>query len=130
MTQLNTLTVVPVTGKLVRKEDGTGFIAEQGETVPESIYYLRRIDDGDLQSIKKKKKKGKGTEPGGSWRNIHCRRNQIAREAGAQLVRHGHGPQGVQAGIDQFELHAHALFVVAARINAHGERCLPQMHDL
>ena len=43
MTQLNTLTVVPVTGKLVRKEDGTGFIAEQGETVPESIYYLRRM---------------------------------------------------------------------------------------
>ena len=62
MTQLNTLTVVPVTGKLVRKEDGTGFIAEQGETVPESIYYLRRIDDGDLQVIAEPAKKGKETD--------------------------------------------------------------------
>lgn len=62
MTQLNTLTVAPVGGKLVRKEDGTGFIAEQGETVPESIYYLRRIDDGDLQSIAEPAKKGKDTD--------------------------------------------------------------------
>ena len=62
MTQLNTLTVAPVGGKLVRKEDGTGFIAEQGETVPESIYYLRRIDDGDLQVIAEPAKKSKDTD--------------------------------------------------------------------
>ena len=62
MKQLNIITVVPVEGKLVRKEDGTGFIAEQGETVPESIYYLRRIDDGDLQSIAEPAKKGKDTD--------------------------------------------------------------------
>ena len=62
MTQLTTLTVVPVTGKLVRKEDGTGFIAEQGEAVPESIYYLRRIDDGDLQVIAEPAKKSKDTD--------------------------------------------------------------------
>ena len=57
MKQLNIITVVPVEGKLVRKEDGTGFIAEQGEAVPESIYYLRRIDDGDLQVIAEPAKK-------------------------------------------------------------------------
>lgn len=62
MKQLNIITVVPVEGKLVRKEDGTGFIAEQGETVPESIYYLRRIDDGDLQVIAEPAKKGKETD--------------------------------------------------------------------
>ena len=62
MTQMNTIQVVPVNGKLVRKEDGSGFIAEQGETVPESIYYLRRIDDGDLQSIAEPAKKGKDTD--------------------------------------------------------------------
>ena len=62
MKQLNIITVVPVEGKLVRKEDGTGFIAEQGETVPESIYYLRRIDDGDLQVIAEPAKKGKDTD--------------------------------------------------------------------
>ena len=62
MTQMNTIQVVPVTGKLVRKEDGTGFIAEHGETVPESIYYLRRFDDGELPVIAKKKKKGKETD--------------------------------------------------------------------
>ena len=62
MKQLNIITVVPVEGKLVRKEDGTGFIAEQGEAVPESIYYLRRIDDGDLQSIAEPAKKGKDTD--------------------------------------------------------------------
>ena len=62
MTQMNTIQVVPVNGKLVRKEDGTGFIAEQGETVPESIYYLRRIDDGDLQVIAEPAKKGKDTD--------------------------------------------------------------------
>lgn len=62
MTQMNTIQVVPVTGKLVRKEDGTGFIAEQGETVPESIYYLRRIDDGDLQVIAEPAKKSKDTD--------------------------------------------------------------------
>ena len=62
MKQLNILTVVPVEGKLVRKEDGTGFIAEQGEAVPESIYYLRRIDDGDLQVIAEPAKKSKDTD--------------------------------------------------------------------
>ena len=62
MTQLNIITVVPVEGKLVRKEDGTGFIAEQGEAVPESIYYLRRIDDGDLQVIAEPAKKSKDTD--------------------------------------------------------------------
>ena len=62
MTQMNTIQVVPVTGKLVRKEDGTGFIAEQGEAVPESIYYLRRIDDGDLQVIAEPAKKSKDTD--------------------------------------------------------------------
>ena len=62
MKQLNIITVVPVEGKLVRKEDGTGFIAEQGETVPESIYYLRRIDDGDLQVIAEPAKKSKDTD--------------------------------------------------------------------
>ena len=62
MTQLNTLTVVPVTGKLVRKEDGTGFIAEHGETVPEGMYYLRLIDDGDLESCGEPAKKGKDTD--------------------------------------------------------------------
>ena len=62
MTQMNTIQVVTVTGKLVRKEDGTGFIAEHGETVPESIYYLRRIDDGDLQVIAEPANKGKETD--------------------------------------------------------------------
>lgn len=62
MKQLNIITVVPVEGKLVRKEDGTGFIAEQGEAVPESIYYLRRIDDGDLQVIAEPAKKSKDTD--------------------------------------------------------------------
>ena len=62
MTQMNTIQVVPVNGKLVRKEDGSGFIAEQGETVPESIYYLRRIDDGDLQVIAEPAKKSKDTD--------------------------------------------------------------------
>ena len=62
MKQLNIITVVPVEGKLVRKEDGTGFIAEQGEAVPESIYYLRRIDDGDLQVIAEPAKKSKNTD--------------------------------------------------------------------
>ena len=62
MKQLNIITVVPVDGKLVRKEDGTGFIAEQGEAVPESIYYLRRIDDGDLQVIAEPAKKSKDTD--------------------------------------------------------------------
>ena len=62
MKQLNIITVVPVEGKLVRKEDGTGFIAEQGEAVPESFYYLRRIDDGDLQVIAEPAKKSKDTD--------------------------------------------------------------------
>ena len=62
MTQMNTIQVVPVNGKLVRKEDGSGFIAEQGEAVPESIYYLRRIDDGDLQVIAEPAKKSKDTD--------------------------------------------------------------------
>nr|DAF42484.1 MAG TPA: Protein of unknown function (DUF2635) [Siphoviridae sp. ctLeG9] len=40
--------VKPRAGIKVRLEDGTGFVAETGQTVFQTAYYTRRIADGDL----------------------------------------------------------------------------------
>lgn len=40
--------VKPRAGIKVRLEDGTGFVAENGQTVFQTAYYTRRIADGDL----------------------------------------------------------------------------------
>ena len=40
--------VKPRAGIKVRLEDGTGFVAETGQTVLQTAYYTRRIADGDL----------------------------------------------------------------------------------
>ena len=40
--------VQPGAGIKVRLEDGTGFVAETGQTVFQTAYYTRRIADGDL----------------------------------------------------------------------------------
>ena len=40
--------VRPRAGIKVRLEDGTGFVAETGQTVFQTAYYTRRIADGDL----------------------------------------------------------------------------------
>ena len=40
--------VKPRAGIKVRLEDGTGFVAETGQTVFQTAYYPRRIADGDL----------------------------------------------------------------------------------
>lgn len=45
--------VKPVNGALVRKEDGNSFIDAKGEVVTESVYYIRRINDGDLTVVDK-----------------------------------------------------------------------------
>ena len=51
MEQLKQIKVKPVNGALVRKEDGNGFIDAKGELVTESVYYLRRINDGDVEVV-------------------------------------------------------------------------------
>lgn len=40
--------VKPRAGIKVRLEDGTGFVAETGQSVFQTAYYTRRIADGDL----------------------------------------------------------------------------------
>lgn len=40
--------VKPRAGIKVRLDDGTGFVAETGQTVFQTAYYTRRIADGDL----------------------------------------------------------------------------------
>lgn len=44
----DTLFVIPKKGVNVRREDTGAVIAATGETVPNSSYYRRRINDGDL----------------------------------------------------------------------------------
>ena len=43
-----TVFVRPGEGRVVYREDGSDVIPEQGETVPLTTYYRRRLDDGDL----------------------------------------------------------------------------------
>ena len=46
--------VKPRTGIKVRLEDGSGFVDEKGQSVPQTAYYLRRLADGDLIEVKGK----------------------------------------------------------------------------
>lgn len=55
---MNQITVKPRDGIKVRLEDGTGFVAETGQTVFQTAYYQRRIADGDLLPINDSKTKG------------------------------------------------------------------------
>lgn len=55
---MNQITVKPRDGIKVRLEDGTGFVAETGQTVYPTAYYQRRIADGDLLPINDSKTKG------------------------------------------------------------------------
>ena len=48
--------VKPRDGTKVRLEDGTGFVAEAGQTVFQTAYYTRRIADGDLIVVEEGKK--------------------------------------------------------------------------
>jgi hypothetical protein len=58
---MKTLFVTPKKGVVVRREDTLKPLSEQGETVPDSSYYRRRIADGDLaKGTEPKKSTGKG----------------------------------------------------------------------
>lgn len=46
---------------LVRLEDGSGFLSPEGQEVPHTAYWRRRIQDGDVVQITVKK----GTKHGG-----------------------------------------------------------------
>ena len=46
--------VKPRTGIKVRLEDGSGFVDEKCQSVPQTAYYLRRLADGDLIEVKGK----------------------------------------------------------------------------
>ena len=48
--------VKPRSGIKVRLEDGSGFVAESGQTVFQTAYYTRRIADGDLIVVTDEKK--------------------------------------------------------------------------
>jgi len=38
-------------GLLVRLEDGSGYLAADGQPVPDSSYYRRRLYDGDVERV-------------------------------------------------------------------------------
>ena len=45
---MKTRFVRPGEGRVVYREDGSGVIPDEGEDVPLTTYYLRRLDDEDL----------------------------------------------------------------------------------
>lgn len=42
--------IKPAAGLLVRLEDGSGYLAAEGQTVPLTGYWHRRIADGDVEA--------------------------------------------------------------------------------
>ena len=47
----------PRAGLKVRLEDGTGFVAEEGQKLPLTAYYRRRLDDKDLVEVPERRGK-------------------------------------------------------------------------
>ena len=45
---MDTLFVKPAPGMFVRLEDASRYVAEEGEALPHTSYYRRRLRDGDL----------------------------------------------------------------------------------
>lgn len=50
-------TLKPRDGMKVRLENGMGYVAEEGQSLPLSAYYRRRLADGDLIEVAEKKGK-------------------------------------------------------------------------
>lgn len=48
---MKNVTVIPADGLRVRTDDGRRHIREEGESVPQSTYYRRRIKAGDLIEV-------------------------------------------------------------------------------
>lgn len=59
--------VRPGDGRVVYREDGARVIPDEGESVPLTTYYLRRLSDGDLVSAPRARPKRapKSAEPKG-----------------------------------------------------------------
>ena len=57
----------PGEGRVVYREDGSGVIPDEGEAVPLTTYYRRRLDDEDLvrASRPRAKRAPKSAEPKG-----------------------------------------------------------------
>lgn len=55
------ITLKPVNGIHLRKEDG-GILAVEGETVIASSYWLRRLDNGDVETLPAKPVKSAKTQ--------------------------------------------------------------------
>lgn len=49
----------PKNGLLVRLEDGMGYVDAEGQLLPLTAYYRRRLADGDLIEVTEAKAKGK-----------------------------------------------------------------------
>lgn len=49
----------PKDGLLVRLEDGMGYVDAEGQLLPLTAYYRRRLSDGDLIEVTEAKAKGK-----------------------------------------------------------------------
>ena len=47
----------PVKDMLVRLEDASRYVAAEGEELPDTAYYRRRVRDGDLMAAKRSKPK-------------------------------------------------------------------------
>lgn len=48
---MQTVRIKPAAGLLVRLEDGSGYLAAEGQTVPLTGYWHRRIADGDVEEL-------------------------------------------------------------------------------
>ncbi len=48
---MQTVRIKPADGLLVRLEDGSGYLAADGQTVPLTGYWHRRIADGDVEEL-------------------------------------------------------------------------------
>lgn len=54
--------IKPVSGVTVRDPETLEPLAESGELKPKNSYWLRRLNDGDIEVVEQAKKKSKGVE--------------------------------------------------------------------
>lgn len=48
---MQTVRIKPAAGLLARLEDGSGYLAAEGQSVPLTGYWHRRIADGDVEKL-------------------------------------------------------------------------------
>ncbi|MFQ1018668.1 DUF2635 domain-containing protein [Gilliamella sp. CG13] len=54
--------IKPVSGVTVRDPETLDPLAESGELKPKNSYWLRRLNDGDIEVVEPAKKKNRGAE--------------------------------------------------------------------